>query len=109
MSNRRQNQRNFLDHYLRGEALAEDIDDYVDSWHASSGKRPLHESLGMSKEEYEIWCQDPDILPYIALARREDISIQEVLRKKVEAWKIAAHSSDAAKVSRLRRWLATQD
>ncbi len=63
----------FFDLYRRGEVSAEQIDDFVDRWHAGSDawarKTPLSEYLGLTNAEYEAWVRDPDALPAIRAAR----------------------------------------
>jgi hypothetical protein len=61
----------FLERYLIGEVRSENIDDYVDAWHAHPDRQELHELLGMSKEGYATWLRDPEALAEIARARRE--------------------------------------
>jgi len=36
----------FMDLYLKGEVLADDIDDFVDEWHENRGKDDIFEFLG---------------------------------------------------------------
>jgi hypothetical protein len=64
----------FFDLYSRGEAQAEDIDDYVDRWHdnadAQAATLSLHEYLGLTKAEYDHWVQAPGSLPDILRTRR---------------------------------------
>ncbi len=72
MSSKREKQLPFIELYLSGKVLPEDIDDYVDKWHANPGGREIYEFLGMSKEEYSLWLRDPNVLPRIARARREN-------------------------------------
>jgi hypothetical protein len=61
----------FFKQYLNGQALPEDIDDYVDRWHSNPGSQQIYEFLGMSEDEYSLWLRDLDMLPHIARARRE--------------------------------------
>jgi hypothetical protein len=64
----------FLESYMRGEAAADEIDDYIDRWHDSADAEvaglTLHEYLGLTKAEYDRWVQAPDSLPDIVRARR---------------------------------------
>jgi hypothetical protein len=48
----------------RGRPTAEQIEDAVDAWHASTSRMTLHEALGWSSEEYDEWLIDPDAIPY---------------------------------------------
>ena len=60
---------NFMEMYLSGEALPDEIDDFVDSWHESDSDLSIHEFLGMTREEYLSWVKDPNVLPRILDAR----------------------------------------
>ncbi|MGH8011313.1 MAG: hypothetical protein ACREQ4_02280 [Candidatus Binataceae bacterium] len=82
MSKDSQDQRTFFELYLTGEASAEDIDDYIDKWHAGAGRDPIYEFLGFSREEYSAWMRDPALLPHIARARREHEDSAETMDPK---------------------------
>jgi hypothetical protein len=62
----------FVDKYLAGEALLDDIDDYVDLWHDGEGGPDvsLADFLGFSDEEYKLWAEKPASLPSILDARK---------------------------------------
>jgi hypothetical protein len=72
MSGRRET---FFDLYARGDALEEEVDDYVDRWHEEMVGRPdpasLGEYLGLTEEEYRVWAADGTALPRILRARRD--------------------------------------
>jgi len=72
MSSKQQKTQTFIERYLIEEARPEEIDDYVDTWHSNPDGLELHEFLGMSKEEYELWLRNPDALPDIARARKQN-------------------------------------
>jgi len=95
----------FIDLYLNGQVLPEDIDDYIDSWHADPRGQQIYEFLGMSEQEYSLWLRDPDALPHIARARRERKPLEEVISSALNEMPIAARSSDVIKVQRLKHWL----
>ena len=40
----------------------DDIDDLVDTWHAGGTGMPLHEFLGLTREQYARWVEQPDTL-----------------------------------------------
>ncbi|MBV8362431.1 MAG: hypothetical protein JO189_31535 [Deltaproteobacteria bacterium] len=71
MSKRAERTQTFVERYVNGEVCADDVDDYIDAWHAHPNHQELHEFLGMSKEEYAAWLRDPEVLAEIARARRE--------------------------------------
>ena len=100
----------FFDLYSRGQALADEIDDFVDRWHRGSDPQarelPLHEYLGLTLDEYELWVQDPDILPQVLVARRESRPLEEVMNDYLDELPVAARATDAATVRALKAWLA---
>jgi hypothetical protein len=108
VSSKHEKRSQFIELYLDGKVLPEDIDDYVDKWHASPGGREIYEFLGMSEEEYSLWLRDPDVLPHIARARRENKPLAQIIGTAQEEMPIAARSSDATKVRQLRHWLEQQ-
>jgi len=95
----------FIDLYLNRRVLAEDIDDYIDAWHADPKGQEIYEFLGMSEQEYSLWLRDPDALPHIARARKERKPLAAVISSALNEMPIAARSSDAIKVQRLKHWL----
>lgn len=48
-----------------------DIDDLVDEWHEKSADVPLYEFLKMSKEEFDMWIQFPNMVPVDFVSRFE--------------------------------------
>jgi hypothetical protein len=94
----------FIGLALRGKVMLDEIDDYVDQWHARAAGEPLHKYLGMKKSEYERWVTDPDSLPYIIKARRENKPLDTVLTENYLPHPIAARS-DKTKLDKLINWL----
>lgn len=82
MSSKNQTEATFLERYLNGEVLAEEIDDYVDRWHTASSKQQIYDFLGLSRDEYALWVRHRDLLPQIALARREQRPLTSVIASK---------------------------
>ena len=72
----------FIDLYLSGKCVPEDIDDFVDAWHERPGKQELYEFLGMTEDEYSLWVRDPDVLPHIAHARRTSVPLAGIVRPR---------------------------
>jgi hypothetical protein len=105
MSSERKKGPTFIELYVNGKVLPEEIDEYVDKWHASPGNQQIYDFLGMSKDEYSLWLRDPDVLPHIVRSRRENKALTEVLASSLNEMPIAARSSDVVKVRRLKRWL----
>lgn len=63
---------NFIQDCLTGDALLEEIDDYIDKWHDGESDLPLHTYLGMSRDEYGTWLESPDRLTYIVAAHKRN-------------------------------------
>ncbi len=65
----------FFDLYSQGQALSDEIDDFIDRWHEEAESKattlPLYAYLGLTHDEYEIWVLDPDVLPQVLIARRD--------------------------------------
>ena len=93
---------NFIQDCLTGDALLDEIDDYVDNWHQGDSDLSLHAYLGMSWEEYAAWLKSPDNLTYIVAAHKYNISYKDVM---VQAATMAARSIDGSKMLEIRNWL----
>jgi hypothetical protein len=102
----------FFDLYSQGLALPDEIDDFIDRWHegAASHARslPLHEFLGLTHDEYEIWVLDPDVLPHVLVARREARPLLEIMSRCLDELPKAARATDTATIKSFRSWLAKQ-
>lgn len=102
----------FFDLYCRGQALPDDIDDFIDRWHEKADPQarslPLHEYLGLTLDEYELWVHDPDVLPQVLIAHRESRPLLDVMSDYLAELPVAARADDAATVKALRAWLAKQ-
>ena len=61
---------NFIQKCLSRETAPEEIDDFIDQWHANPGRQSLHEFLGMSRDEYARWLADAASLPAIINSRK---------------------------------------
>lgn len=61
----------FLDRCLNGDAVPDEIDDYVDRWHEGGGFGvSLADYIGLTFEEYARWVEQPDALDAIVFARK---------------------------------------
>ncbi len=69
----------FVESYLDGEALPEEIDDFIDQWHVGEFECGLAEYLGLSDEEYAEWAERPYSLPVILFAHKYGIPLSEAL------------------------------
>jgi len=76
---------NFIDACIAGTALFEDIDDFVDKWHGSKEDGELHEFLGMSVDEYNLWMVDASALQTIVDARMRVVRYLERVKHDKQA------------------------
>lgn len=99
----------FFDLYSRGEASPDDVDDFVDRWHDDqepwARNLELHEYLGMTHEEYEVWLCDPLALPSILQARRSGRTLVAIVQQRFEAMVAANRRADATILYSLGNWL----
>jgi hypothetical protein len=98
--------RTFIDLCVQGEALLDDIDEFVDMWHNSADDGGLSDFLGMTLEEYSLWISQPDILPYVITARRIGKPISEIVADV--NLPMAARSDNPSKAKKLMQWLESQ-
>jgi hypothetical protein len=97
----------FIELCLRGEALLDEIEDYVGEWHDNGGfDQELHEFLGMDEHEYALWMRDESVLPYIITARLQNKTLGEVLEEQ-DRLLIAARSQEGD-AGKLLKWLRQQ-
>ena len=94
----------FITDCLTGDALLEEIDDYVDNWHDSQSKLSLQDFLGMTNCEYGSWVANPNCLPRIVIARRYNSPFTE-LSQECPAKPIAARSGNREHEKDLIKWL----
>jgi hypothetical protein len=90
---------------LAGHAMTDEIDDFVDHWHADPKGLALHEYLGMDREEYALWLNSPDMLPLIVASRKTNKSLASVANDNLQEMRIAARADDTQKIKLLQRWL----
>lgn len=88
-------ERSFIEAALGGYAGLEDIDLYVDAWHDGSDSRELHEYLGMTWEEYQLWVERPESLRYIVSSRAHGQPIMaELFEQSQRKYALAARAKD---------------
>ncbi|MGD0820238.1 MAG: hypothetical protein ABSA71_05785 [Desulfomonilia bacterium] len=97
----------FIELCISGNALMEEIDDFIEEWHKSSNSKEIHEFLGMSLEEYSSWVVEPDILPFIITSRIEHKSLAEIIEEN-ESLPIAARTSSPKNAKLILAWLKKQ-
>lgn len=97
----------YVDACLTGNALLDEIDDWVDEWHDdSAGSRSLDEFLGFTEEEGKLWAEKPSALRFIIAAHRSDVPVTELMVSRDE-FALAARADDQEKASEVLAWLRT--
>lgn len=62
----------FIELCVQGDVAPEQIDDFVEDWHAAKAGKDttLPRFLGMDEEEYNLWTREPDALYGIVQAHQ---------------------------------------
>lgn len=71
----------FVEQCLKGSVLEEEIEQFVEDWHEGreGADMELHEYLGMSWDEYQMWVTTPSALSIVLAARKRGISLEQQL------------------------------
>ena len=91
----------FIENAVAGSLAGEDMDDFIDQWHASPGGLELFEYLGMTEDEYDVWLRDPRFLEFIVQARAEAPGRTD----RLDAILNVAQRDDSEDAQRLVAWL----
>jgi hypothetical protein len=99
----------YMELLLGGEALPQQIDDFIDAWHdapegSSVSSQSLEEFLGMSLDEYRLWVEHPESLRFIAAARKANQPLEVTLAARHQL-ALAARTSDRSEAEKLLQWL----
>lgn len=96
----------FITACVKGRAHLRKIDDYIDAWHEGKAgiDQELHEFLGMTGEEYALWVERPEVLPFIVIAHRSGKSVQDVVLE-AEQQPMAARAASTSEARQLHDWL----
>jgi hypothetical protein len=99
----------FFDLYSSGRVSQDELDDFVGRWHQrfkdQSGYPPLHEYLGLTREEYELLMADPFALPCILRAREGGEDIADIMAERYATLRRGNRREDATIVFALGNWL----
>lgn len=96
---------NFIEKCLLREAKPEDIDDFIELWHEDPGAQPLHDFLGMTRNEYAFWIADAAILPTIISIHSKRQSMDQLLAELDGQLPAAAKSATPSGARALMTWL----
>ncbi|OLS61212.1 hypothetical protein [Pseudomonas putida] len=96
---------NFVELCLEGDVLEEEIDRFVEDWHEgrAGADMELHEYLGMSWEEYQLWATTPSVLPFVLTARKRGTSLRQELDQ--DRFTMAARASSVGEAAKVEAWL----
>lgn len=95
----------FISLALSGAAMVDEIDDYVDHWHANPDGQALHDYLGMNRDEYALWLGSPDSLPLIIASRKLRKPLDDIANDNLRSLRLAARGGDNKMVKQLEAWL----
>jgi len=70
----------FIELCIRGEALPEEIDDFVQGWHQSDSNKELYEFLGMTWDEYATWVANASIFPLIIASHKTNRPLLDLIQ-----------------------------
>ena|SRR2546425_5100628 len=98
--------RSIVERLLSGEECElSRIDDEIDAWHEADTTIPLHEWLGFTPDEYQLYVEKPASIRIILAARHQNRSLKELLAAKDATSLIAARGASRAELTALRKWL----
>jgi hypothetical protein len=95
----------FVELCLAGDVLMDEIDDYVHAWHTGDTKESIYDFLGMTREEYDLWVEQPRSLRLILAARERGIPLYEALERQEELEPVAARAADPEAAKVVLEWL----
>ena len=52
----------FYDLYMQDKVNIDDLDRFLEEWHKSTSSEEINEYLGLTEEQYFMWCDDPNKL-----------------------------------------------
>lgn len=95
---------NFINDVINADAILDEIDDYIQTWHDADTDSSVYEYLGMTEEEYFLWVENDFYLKYIIAAHERNININELLKEEY-TFKLAARSSSPEEAKKIYDWL----
>ena len=99
----------FISLAMSGYVLPDEIEDFIEAWHASESEVEVHEYLGLDFAEYSLWVSDPEAINIIIAARHSGISLRQAVNDNLRSTeRIAARADEARKLSILARWIESQ-
>ena len=97
--------RSIVERFLCGEECdLTRIDDEIDAWHDADTTVPLHEWLGFTPDEYQLYVEMPASIRIILAARHRNRSLKELLTGNNANSLIAARGASVEEMTALRKW-----
>jgi hypothetical protein len=98
--------RSIIERFLSGEECdLSRIDDEIDTWHEADTTMPLHEWLGFTPDEYQLYVEMPASVRIILAARHQNRSLKEFLAETDANSLIATDGASVTELMALRKWL----
>lgn len=94
----------FVDACLAGQALLDDVDNWIDEWHESDTELSLDSFLGFSGDEGALFAEKPEALRFIVAARRQHVPVTTVLATR-DDYALAARAGDSERAASVLAWL----
>lgn len=68
----------FMSNLMHGQAIIEDVDNYVSYWHENKIEQPLELFLGFTVYEYETWLKKGNsVIKDILYCRKHNIAFEQ--------------------------------
>ena len=94
----------FLIGCIEGDYIVTEIDDFIAEWHEMTPDISLHEYLGFTQDEWDLWVMDDSVLHQIIIARKKCISITDQLNS-IQNYALAARSNSPLEAKQVLEWL----
>lgn len=97
----------FVEQVRLGDAMIDEIDDFVDMWHDGEYDVTLEEFLGLSEEDYHIWVANPRAIGLLIALQFDDPGFIEAVNDNTfdVVHQLAARSDSKIDMKVLRKWL----
>lgn len=84
---------------------SEQIHDEIDVWHAGGTGLSLHEFLGMTWPEYQLWAEKHWTLSPILAAKKTGLSLPDMVKLSEGGTSLAARGIHADEFRKVEAWL----
>lgn len=93
---------------LSGDALLDEIEDWVERWHESSSEGTLDKYLGFTPAEGALWGEKPASLRFIVAAHRYQTDVTDIIAS-ADDFALAARATDPSSAKEVHEWLKLTD